>query len=652
MAAKTQKARGVMALRHLSFAFVNGHNFRVPDSRLVDAHAAADSPAAVMDSIGIVPPVFVRPCPTRPRHGFVDSRVIHTGMELEQVAKETLEADPEGELIIMPFLHGGFSAIVTSANVTLGLGNDGATSGKDAVTLPLPTPNLKEFLDPATRRADIGDDEDVYVEMVHSLAYDSWYFTQLRAGPKLNGSIDYVPESMTIRDVVRPGNTDLLAWEQRVQTLEPGTVVYHPGGGLASHFGVHCVINRVPYVVSFEPQVGQEMAATKGRRWGEEEFERLALAIKAYEGIPLHAEALSEQREAVSVVLGGLHGLGSLMQSSANESVRAAAMAISLGMRAFAALCLGEARHAGANCKGDAANARMVLDKLGEYLPDPDQDRHNVYYEAMDWDYQRLARATTAALTVFERPGWDKSYGGKKWATISRATLTFMEDVRRFVLAPTEGNAQKMLSTFNRIVNLAHNGGFWLNKLVTQEYADMLTEAPVFGFVNGTAYRLLKEPLKKRDLNLPSVRGLVRTLRDTMSEKLAVVPPTLDYSQFVTTKHTMTLEFPYGSPMSDTTAQLTFGKFSTEFTVTPKSYLGRIFNVIREDNPPQEHHFKVTPWANPISPGRMLFKFFGLSGDYVLPREAAGVASDYPELVAAMQEVYRESESAKQSVAV
>lgn len=648
----TQKARGVQALKNLSYLF--GLLFTVPDSRVVSAKMALDHPEDVMHMMGSMMGgvMFVRPCPTRPRHGFVDSRVVKNSFQLATIARETLEADPEGELILMPYLIGTHSAIVTSANVTLGLGNDGATSGRDAVTLPLPTPNLKKFLHEGVKRADIHDDEDVYVELVHRATADCWYLTQLRAGPKLNGSIDYVPEDMTVAQVISPDGEDLLAWEQRVRELEPGTVVYHQGGGLASHFGVHCVINRVPYIVSFEPQAGQEITATKGKHWGEEEFERLALAIKAYEAVPLQADDVTSQREAVAIVLGGLHGLGSLMQSNANESVRAAAMAISLGMRAFSALCLGEARHAGANCKGDAASARAVLDELGEYLPAPDDERHGVYAAALDWDYGRLARATAAALTVFERPGWDKSYGGRKWATISRATLTFMEDVRRFVLAPTEGNAQKMLTTFNRIVNLAHNGGFWLNKLISEGFANMLTEVPVFGFVNGTAYQLLREPLKKRELSLPSVRTLVRSLRDAMNEELAVVPPDLMPSHFITTSHTVWVEFPRGSRMDSTTARLVYGNFSTEFTVTPKSHLGRIFNVIRENRHGDEYRFRVTPWAKPDAPGKLMFKFPDLPADYALPREAAGVASDYPELVAALQEVYRESQSASRNVAV
>jgi hypothetical protein len=93
-----------------------------------------------LDKINVLPyempntlafPLFARPCPKVPRHGFVESRLGKNQVELLQVFGEARSADPEAEVLTMPQLTGRYSGIATNVGVTWGLGHEGATAGKE-----------------------------------------------------------------------------------------------------------------------------------------------------------------------------------------------------------------------------------------------------------------------------------------------------------------------------------------------------------------------------------------------------------------------------------------------------------------------------------------------------------------------------------------
>ena len=67
-----------------------------------------------------------------------------------------------------------------------------------------------------------------------------------------------MPASSTVREVVVAGG-GLLAWEELCKKLKgrPGVVVDHVGGGMGSHYSIHCVLNEIPVVFSHHPYVGE-----------------------------------------------------------------------------------------------------------------------------------------------------------------------------------------------------------------------------------------------------------------------------------------------------------------------------------------------------------------------------------------------------------
>lgn len=518
----TQKARGIKQLESLRHLFYNLGSIY---NTVVRADQVLEWPDYVADqATALGNPVFIRPCPSRPRHGFVESERLAGGMTtaqverrrkaLKRIAQAAVDADPDAELVIMPFINAKASAIVTSANITLGPGHDGATSGRDSVLLPLPTPDLLHASmahSPNPEELGVEEGEDIYYEFLLQTGHASSYVVQARTGPKLNGSADYVPEDTVVTQVVTPNTDNLLEWEHTVTEFPTGTVVHHPGGSLASHFGVHCVINRIPYLTGPEaPEVGSTIKATKGEPWGETEMERLAQAIRAYEVIdfPSH-ENLGH---GVRMTLAGLHGLGHLMQSRHPTTIRAAAASIAMAIKLFGAICLGEARHFGRHKKEQYA-LRTRATSHGLRFPHMEDARHEVYVEATGYTYEKLVEWLAASEYAFSCAWWESGYGGKKWLVINRATLRFIEDVRQFLMAPTHGNMTRMLNTFNKIITLAHNGGFWLNKLIDHGHANAISQRPVIGFLTPLAYELLTMPLKARKLNIPDVRATVLNTR-------------------------------------------------------------------------------------------------------------------------------------------
>jgi len=72
---------------------------------------------------------FSRPCPMRPRHGFVDSREIRTVAEAAGLIQETLHADEDAEIVTMPLVNAAFSGIWTPGSLVVGQRNDRATAG-------------------------------------------------------------------------------------------------------------------------------------------------------------------------------------------------------------------------------------------------------------------------------------------------------------------------------------------------------------------------------------------------------------------------------------------------------------------------------------------------------------------------------------------
>lgn len=482
---KTQKALGVAVLEQAKIT--------IPQPWAV-VQKEGDIAAAYERVSSKVKDLFVRPCPTRPRHGFVESRAIDSSRPLEDL-RETLiaarAADENGyaELMIMPRIEAWANVIITPTRVTIGPGHDGATSGHESMTIPLTGTRLYEITDEVMRKAKIGSEEDPYLEVVIPLYAPAVYgpiFTQLRAGARLDRSIgdDYIPAIMRV-DRVLMASGDLLEWEKQVKEIVEGTVVCHVGGSLISHYGVHCLTQKIPIMTSRVPIVGEVLEPLGVRE--DYDLDALIRGLGVGAAFEIKPDAIDKYKKgplspslALKMTFMALHNAGAMT----GEHAFWLGVAVAFMMRCGMAASHGEARH-----------------KLGIKIP-----RTVVYDSAFD-DFFLSRDTLGVALWKFKNLQWSSSYGGKKWAECTEALVDLDNHVRALLKEPSQAAAMNLITSLNIVVNKAHNGGWWMDKFVSKSVFDL------------AAVQSIKQ--------IPEAVGVMYTLKQRMD--LSAAQTVIDY---------------------------------------------------------------------------------------------------------------------------
>lgn len=401
-------------------------------------------------------PQFARPCPVRPRHGFVDSRVVKNWNGVKKALIETLAADPEGELMLLPYINADYNAVWTPTLLTIGRGHDGATSGKDVTTIPIVAP--KEDFTPFYRAAGIEETDSPYVEAV--MQGSSLYLTQLRAGTPLppNCSLDFLPRPVEVKEVVKTNGEDLLAWEAITIDLmkREDVIVWHPGGSLTDHYSVHCRERGIPIAITYEPLVG-ETIIPKGSgddveidipgvlRYVDvvraERPDPASVLAGVYHGEQIPLDELRAE-QAVIAILMGLHFSPVLTGKHGKWIGVAAALMCRLGSLA----CMGEARHW-------------------------EGSKHKTLSRGTVWEKGwakplQFHKAGLSKLANIFRYGEFRgaAFGGKNWAMCAFALTPIFTAISKLAREKSDDAVSDLVLALNIAVNQAHNGGWWLNK--------------------------------------------------------------------------------------------------------------------------------------------------------------------------------------------
>lgn len=365
--------------------------------------------------------LFARPCPMRPRHGFVDSRIINTWEELLSVAEETIIADPEGEIAVTEPLEATYNAILTPTSFTIGPGNDGATAGKNSISFGLrPYTLLEGYKKPFYIR------DTPFFELVYE-PNELPVIVQLRDGPSVPFSIDNVPVETVVKRVVF-AEADLLEWEAIISKAEQGTVCYHPEGSLSSHYSIHCIMHGIPVMISRQPFIGETLQPTSG---GEEmtkiDWPQLKLGFQtACEDFVL------TQESAARIMLTVLH---CVKQPSS--------YLLGIGMGCAFRLTLtassGEMRH--------SYNRKLLRD--------------TVYKSAWGNVKGRRLRLAKYAKAFFEA-SWTRGFGGEPWGVITQHAI----DLHNAVI----NENPKVVAVYNSLVHSQHNNAWAFDKFIHESY--------------------------------------------------------------------------------------------------------------------------------------------------------------------------------------
>lgn len=423
---QTQKARGIVALSQFDL------HSRVPTFHVYPANRVHPS-----QLVGF----FARPCPMRPRHGFVDSRVVSTVEEGVSLIHETLTADPEAEIVTMPHVAAEFSGIWTPGFLIIGKGTDGATSGSSAFTIPAlgdltsQHPNLKTAA---------GIEGTPYLELLWPEADSLPLKVQLRDGPPLPQSLDYIPKETYVTEIIR-AEGDLLAWEAKMRSVPPGAIVYHPNGSLASHYAIHAVLNQVPLLISHEPAIGDQILPDAGSD-GAREIDMEALRA----GYSLALRARINKYPAALIMLAGCHHIAAW--KGRQDGFLGLALGFSYRLAVTAAL--GEIRHVGRKDRGI--------------------DRELLYSACWNKTHHSRVRARfrRALYEFLEEDLWRRGFGGRRWFEFTRWAAVIHNRM-------AASNGQGSLEALNQLVHGVHNGGWGFNKFLRDELLDETAANPV-----------------------------------------------------------------------------------------------------------------------------------------------------------------------------
>lgn len=444
-APKTQKARGIVALQKhkmLSAAF---------------ARVAQTEDQAVTYATAQGFPCFVRPCPTVPRHGFVDSRVVHTVEDVKQVWGETMAEDLQGELIVMPYVDADFNMVWRPGLLAVGPGHDGATAGKGSISIFL-QPQWSKSGIWQTVSTDAGVDlskDDPFIEAVSAGGSDT-VVTQIRAGVK--GTVtapDWNPEPFVIGEVITIASDTkadpdaMLAWETRAKELIPGHhVVYNPGGNLGDHWSVHAQIAKIPVVTTFCPKVGDLLPKLgldlvpldpQAVLWG---------FLGGVAGPSLKSDLGARKRAVCAAVCGVHHG----MRFGGDAGVHIGA-SVAFLLRLAQAAVWGEARH--------AEHSGLSRDQV---------------YKAVLDDWLTGREQFAKKVSLMHTHHWHGGFGGSPWAAIGHGTIALDRAVLDLLADPTEARAGALVARLNALVNLAHNNGWFLNKFSEATWFDLAAD--------------------------------------------------------------------------------------------------------------------------------------------------------------------------------
>jgi len=459
---RTQKAKGIVALAEAGLS--------VPWFRVIAD--ADDIPDAIKFlRYRAVTYAFARPCPSRPRHGFVESRPVNltnpeAAAEIAMLLDLARHFDPQAEIVLMNYVPAAYNAIVTPGAVVIGPGEDGATAGVNAVTIPWigfdPEHPRNAAIIEAIEHADVRESpyfEFVITRNALTSAFSEAEAVQLRDGPRVSAtSSDFIPRRIVVGRVLTisdPQELDLLAWEDVVRELSPDSdVVYFPGGSLASHAAVHCVARGIAVVTSHEPKIGEVLEPHTDSTY---DLNRFLLGLEHGLVVPLNVFD-HENIRAARLGLYVLHNAAAMVGQHTYYIGLSAGILVRTGL----ALILGELRHHPLGVE--------LLSSLGFYPAE-----REYVYEFVLGKYSNFLKALSlvpAALDLFRYAEWRESYGGPAWYSCGERWFRLASAVAAFITNPSREVFGTVLQALNDMVNEAHNNGWWFNKVLSESEFD------------------------------------------------------------------------------------------------------------------------------------------------------------------------------------
>jgi hypothetical protein len=417
-------------------------------------------------------PVFARPCPIKPRHGFVDSIVCKSFEELNNLSLLTVEEESKAEMLVTKPVDSYYNVILNGGVLTFAKGNDGATGGKGCNYFYISEDPLSELLQLDNTNL-VADGEVPFYEFVLGKEYPLVNLVQVRSAPKTPRVKDYVPSPVLVKNIIK-AEGDLLQWESLLKTVDPATtIIDHTNGSLSSHYAIHAIVNRIPIFTTYLPELGSQVEPTvQDDGITEEDKEVFYKSFVA--GFSSAAKLITEAKYAtnggspnhlmgniIRLALATLHNYSAIAMSKDYE-----VLGIVLGMfcRVTFAVSMGETRY---NKKNGEKDARFV-----SYFKKLSSDsRTGCYHFNYQESTPNILGMITTAYHIFDKLPWKTTFGGKKWASCTKSSINLFN-------ACVNKEITLVVELFNRVINEEHNGGRYLNKVIEVSDFDQAAHTP------------------------------------------------------------------------------------------------------------------------------------------------------------------------------
>jgi hypothetical protein len=459
---QTQKANGLHKLQKADLRTGNFCILKNADlQRIIQFYSSYGFIDSFYTSIHF--PKFFRPCPLRPRHGFVNSRVCNNREELIELIQETLAHDEEAEMIVMPLIDADLSAVITKSGMTVGSGSDGATSGSNQ-TLQWSLHSDLNWLS-----EHVGITNDLFLETL--LSDRILYYVQARDGvlPDALRSDAWIPADLTVTCLIDVATYDDAgpAYESAIQNAPPGSVLIHRGGTMLSHWAQHAIVKKIPIIFDDRDiKIGDQLVANVALTDYVDHRDALMQGIQ----YGMTCNLFDNTYDVMQIVLLTLHNAMTL-RHTAHGSTMIGFAASALLRYSYAAI-LGEIRH---------------LKKRHK------QERHEIFSDTLRSfdDFLDCRKKITDSRNKFFTRKWSCGYGGQSWGNCSQAAKQ-LEHALLQVVREKSYNQQAindLILKSHTVINCAHNNGPFLDKFTSSNFFDSAAHG-LFTWMVETGYKL------------------------------------------------------------------------------------------------------------------------------------------------------------------
>ena len=451
---------------------------------------------------------FIRACPVNPRHGVLESAPassIREGVEIYERIRDTmLELEPDGCMIVMPFVEAKASAVVAPQQyIVMGPSHDGVTAGHGfQMALPLDTERAKANMTYHWIN-DVGGEVD---KMQLEFVYDGQrsYLVQARGcggNPPLGNakvSVNGQPSIIGTMPGKKNGDTILVTevftlpdenpeWIAKLEAkvhgpMPEGFVVCMPTGSLLGHPCAHSFENGVPFIVG-EVAEGDVVACIN-------DYDPNDYAEAFFLGCEYARVAWAPEWGWLSNIF---HQFVADPYMDYGSCAFLAGCYVGWLITAGSAALIAESRHAHGQMQGytpriaaalslfsatakdsipyfdEPQDAVDAMDQIRKRFKSPSSQRQQYYdmFRNTHVPWEDLRASALWAEKVYSHP-WGSSYGGEAWAECSR----LIADIVPFMI---KGDLKGAIGAANKAEHAAHNNGWLYNKFIPQQALDFGT---------------------------------------------------------------------------------------------------------------------------------------------------------------------------------